>query len=62
MDLKPYLIVDESQNPFEFSYFPLEYLGGKYQALNSKAFLSLLMHTILKKVKMKELSKNQVIF
>ena len=42
MDLKPYLIVDEAQNPFEFSYFPLEYLGSKYKSIEYESFSKLI--------------------
>ena len=42
MDLKPYLIVDEQGNPFEFSYFPLEYLGSKYKSIEYESFSKLI--------------------
>lgn len=42
MELKPYLIVDEQSNPFEFSYFPLEYLGSKYRSIEYESFSKLI--------------------
>ena len=42
MDLKPYLIVDEQGNQFEFSYFPLEYLGSKYKSIEYESFSRLI--------------------
>ena len=42
MDLKPYLVVDEAQNPFEFSYFPLEYLSSKYKSIEYESFSKLI--------------------
>ena len=42
MELKPYLIVDEAQNPFEFSYMPLEYLSNKYKSIEYESFSKLI--------------------
>ena len=42
MELKPYLIVDEQEKPFEFSYFPLEYLGSKYRSIEYESFSKLI--------------------
>ncbi len=42
MELKPYLIVDEQENPFEFSYFPLEYLGSKFKSVEYDSFSKLI--------------------
>ncbi len=41
MELKPYLILDEQGNPFEFSYFPLEYLGSKHKSEEYESFSKL---------------------
>ena len=41
-ELRPYLIVDEQSNPFEFSYFPLEYLGSKYRCIEFESFSKLI--------------------
>ncbi len=42
MELKPYLIMDEHGNPFEFSYMPLEYLGSKYKCEEFESFSGLI--------------------
>jgi len=38
MEHKPYLILDEHGSPFEFSYFPLDYLGSKYKSEECESF------------------------
>ena len=42
MELKPYLILDETGKPFEFSYFPIEYLGSKYTSEEYESFSKLI--------------------
>lgn len=42
MELKPYLILDDTGNPFEFSYLPLEYLGSKYKNVEYESFSKLI--------------------
>lgn len=42
IELKPYLILDEQGYPFEFSYFPLEYLGSKYKSEEYESFSKLI--------------------
>ena len=65
MELKPYLIVDEQSNPFEFSYFPLEYLGNKYRSIEYESFSKLIDAYYSKKgqnerIKQKSIRKRRV--
>ena len=40
-DYEPYLIYDDKGNPFEFSYFDLEYLGRKFETKKMQSFSEL---------------------